>query len=250
MVVPMRLRRRTQPSLVADPCLGDPAARYLYDALEHRDWPAARAVLAAAAHPDDRAFYLEVCGAVPGVQSWIGHHASVDELAQLVRGAHAVAWAWDARGGRSSEYTEASRFEIFFQRLRLAESYLYDVVSRNPNEVAAWAFLISTARGLQLPLEDGELRYGEVSKRFPGHWKANFEWMQTLCKRWWFGSDESMHQFARDTATRSPDGSMLHALVALAHLEVGRALETSESAAYMRSPGVRADLRTAAGRSI
>jgi hypothetical protein len=245
----MSLRRRSQPSLVVDPCLGDPAARYLYDALEHRDWPAAREVLAAAVHPDDRAFYLEVCGAVPGVQTWIGQHASVDELAQLVRGAHAVAWAWDARGGRSSEHTEAARFEIFFERLRLAESYLYDVVSRNPDEVAPWAFLISTARGLQLPLEDGEYRYRQVSKRFPGHWKANFEWMQTLYKRW-FGSDESMHQFARDTATRSPDGSMLHALVALAHLEVGRALETSESDAYMRSPGVRADLRTAAGRSI
>jgi hypothetical protein len=181
----MRLLRRTapQPPLVADPCLGDPAARYLYNALEHRDWPAARAVLAAAEHPDDRAFYLEACGAVPDVQTWIGQYASDDVLAQLVRGAHAVAWAWDARGGRLSEYTEAARFEVFFHRLRLAETYLYDVVSRNPDEVAAWAFLISTARGLQLPLEDGESRYGEVSKRFPGHWKANFEWMQTLCKK-------------------------------------------------------------------
>jgi len=251
MVVSMRRRRRTvsQPTLVADPCLRDPAARRLYNALEHRDWPTARAVLAAAEHPDDRAFYLEVCGAVPGIQLWIGHHASHDGLAQLVRGAHAVAWAWDARGGRPSEDTEAARFELFFERLRLAESCLYDVVSRNPDEVAAWAFLIRTARGLQLPLEDGEFRYGEVSKRFPGHWKANFEWMQSLCKKW-LGSDERMHQFARDVATRSPDGSMLHALVALAHLEVGRDLESKMAAAYMSSPGVRADLRTAAEHSI
>ena len=101
----MRLRRRSvsQPTLVADPCLRDSAARRLYDALEHRDWPTARAVLAAAEHPDARAFYLEVCGAVPDVQLWIGHHAYHDGLAQLVRGAHAVAWAWDARGGGPSE---------------------------------------------------------------------------------------------------------------------------------------------------
>ena len=67
----MRLRQHPQSRLVADPCLGDPAARYLYNALEHRDWPAARAVLAGAEHPDDRAFYLEACGAVPDVQTWI-----------------------------------------------------------------------------------------------------------------------------------------------------------------------------------
>jgi hypothetical protein len=59
-----------------------------------------------------------------------------------------------------------------------------------------------------------------------------------------------MLQFARDLATHSPDGSMLHALVALAHVEVGRGLETKNGDAYMRSAGVRADLRTAAEHSI
>lgn len=247
----MRLRRRTppRPTLVVDPCLGDPTARRLYDALEHRDWPEARAVLVAVEHPDDRAFYLDVCGAVPGVQYWIGHHTPDDDLAQLVRGAHAVAWAWDARGGRMAQYTGADRFEVFFERLRLAESYLYDVVSRTPDEVTAWAFLVRTARGLQLPLEDGEFRYREAVKRYPFHWKANFEWMQSLCEKWW-GDHEQMHRFARDTATSSPGGSMLHALVPLAHLEITLDLDPNQTTAYMTRPDVRADLRTAAELSI
>jgi hypothetical protein len=247
----MRLRRQTapRPTLVADPCLGDPVARQIYDALENREWSAARALLASAEHPDDRAFYLDVCGAVPGVQNWIGHHTPDDVLAQLVRGAHAVAWAWEARGAYSVQYTEARRFEVFFERLRLAESYLYDVVSRDPDEAAAWALLIRVARGLQLPLEDGEFRYREATKQYPSHWKANFEWMQTLCAKW-FGSHEQMHWFARDTATRSPDGSLLHALVPLAHLEVCVELDTNQTAGYMTRPDVRADLRTAAQLSI
>lgn len=246
----MKWRRKTPlpPTMVLDPCLGDPTARRLYDALENREWSAARAVLAAAEHPDDRAFYLDVCGAVPGVQAWIGHHTA-DDLAQLVRGAHAVHWAWAARGGYRSQYTSRDRFELFFERLRLAESYLYDVISRDPDEVSAWAFLIRTARGLQLPLDDGEFRYREATTRHPSHWKANHEWMQTLCKKW-FGSDESMHQFARDTATRSPDGSMVHALVALAHLEITVELGANQTTGYMTQPTVRADLRTAAEYSI
>jgi hypothetical protein len=246
----MRLRRRTpaRPTLVVDPCLGDPAARRLYDALENRDWPEARAVLVAAEHPDDRAFYLDVCGAVPGVQYWIGHHTADDDVAQLVRGAHAVAWAWDARGGYAA-YTPARQFELFFERLRLAESYLDDVVSRTPDEVAAWAFLVRTARGLQLPLEDGEFRYQEATKRYPFHWKANFEWMQSLCEKW-YGDHEQMHRFARDTATRSPGGSMVHALVALAHLEITLDLDLNQTVGYLSRPDVRADLRTAAELSI
>ncbi|NIK55126.1 hypothetical protein [Kribbella shirazensis] len=247
----MRLRRRkeTQPELVADPCLGDPTARRLFEALAKRNWSEARAVLAAAEHPDDRTFYLEVCGAVPGVQNWIGHFAGDDPLAQLVRGAHAVQWAWDARGGYQAQYTAEDRFVVFFERLRIAESALYDVVRADPDEVSAWAFLIRTARGLQLPLEDGEYRYVEATKRFPFHWKANFEWMQTQCEKW-YGSEERMHRFAREVATRAPGGSMIPALVALAHLETTLPLNEQQLTAYMTRADVRADLRTAAGHSI
>ncbi|GAA1575689.1 MULTISPECIES: hypothetical protein [Kribbella] len=241
-------RKASPPAPPADPCLGDPTARRLYDALANREWIEARGLLDAAEHPDDRTFYLEVCGAVPGVQNWIGRLADEDPLAQLVRGAHAVQWAWDARGGYQAQYTAEQRFEVFFERLRLAESCLYDVVGKNPDEVSAWAFLVRTARGLQLPVADGEFRYREAVQRFPQHWKANFELLQTLCAKW-FGSHEQMHGFARHVATRAPAGSMLHALVPLAHLET--AIEApAQVAAYMTRADVRSDLRIAANHSI
>jgi hypothetical protein len=229
--------------------MGDPTATRLCDALTRRDWPAARDILLGADHPDDRAFYLEICGTAPGVQEWIGAWAVDEPLAQLVRGCHAVGWAWEARGGYQAKYTRDEQFRLFFERLRFAESYLYDVTGRAPDEVAAWAFLVRTARGLQLPLDDAEFRFREAVKRHPTNLKAHAEMMQTLCKKW-SGSHERMHQFAREAATRSPAGSMLPYLVALAHLEVTVDLTDAQGSQYMARPDVRTDLRTAAGHSI
>jgi hypothetical protein len=59
-----------------------------------------------------------------------------------------------------------------------------------------------------------------------------------------------MHRFARDAAGHSPDGSMLHALIPLAHLEVLIHLEGTAARLYVTRPNVQEDLRIAAGLSI
>jgi hypothetical protein len=246
----MRLRRRpAEPTLAIDPCMGDQQARRFLDALTSADWPTAREILARTDHPDDRAFLLDVGGSAPGVQHWIGSVAGDDPLAQLVRGCHAVAWAWEARGAYGAQYTQREQFRLFFERLRTAETCLYDVVARTPDEPVAWAFLVRTARGLQLPLEDGEFRFRQAIERHSTNLKAHHEWMQTQCEKW-SGSHDQMHRFARDAAGHSPDGSMLHALIPLAHLEVLIHLEGTAARLYVTRPNVQEDLRIAAGLSI
>ena len=246
----MKLRWRRPKSLPAiDPCMGDPLARSFCDALAHRDWPAARQILLATDHPDDRCFLLDACGSVPDVQEWLGPIAAADPLAQLVRGCHAVAWAWEARGAYFVQYTRAQQFELFFERLRLAESSLYDVVAANPDEVAAWAFLVRTARGLQHGLGDGEFRFQQATSRHATNLKAHAEWLQTNCQKW-DGSHDRMFHLARSAAAAAPDGNMLHALIPLAHLEVGLSLEGSASRLYLTRPDVQAELRAAADRSV
>ncbi|HYU86371.1 MAG TPA: hypothetical protein VEK80_16330 [Kribbellaceae bacterium] len=244
----MGLRKKSNEPVI-DPCMGDPGAARLRDALTRQDWPTAREVVIAAGHPDDRAFYLEVGGSVPGVQDWIGNWTGSDPLAQLVRGCHAVAWAWEARGALAAQYTRDEQFTLFFDRLRLAESYLYDVTTRLPEEPVAWSFLIRTARGLQLPVEDEEFRFTEAVRRHPTNLKAHAEFMQSLCAKWG-GSDEQMFRFARGAASRSPGGNMLAYLVALCHLEIHLGLRGAERSSYVRRPDVQADLRAAAAHSI
>ncbi|MFF1819657.1 hypothetical protein ACFVWG_20315 [Kribbella sp. NPDC058245] len=246
----MKLRRRRAAALPAiDPCMGDPLARSFCDALAHRDWPTARQILHGTEHPDDRCFLLEACGSVPDVQDWIGTIAATDPLAQLVRGCHATAWAWEARGGYRAKYTQAEQFRLFFERLRLAESSLYDVVAANPDEIAAWAFLVRTARGLELGLEDGEFRFHQATSRHATNLKAHAEWLQTNCQKW-SGSHDRMFHLARSAAAAAPDGNMLHALIPLAHLEVMLDREGPAARLYMTQPDVQAELRAAAERSV
>ncbi|GAA0572460.1 hypothetical protein HPO96_18000 [Kribbella sandramycini] len=244
----MKLIRRVGSSPAIDPCMGDPVAQSFCAALARRDWPTARQILLDTDHPDDRCFLLDACGSVPDVQDWIGP-LTADPLAQLVRGCHAVAWAWDARGRRQARYTGADKFQLFFERLRLAESSLYDVVAANPDEVAAWAFLVRTARGLQLGLEDGEFRFQQAISRHATNLKAHAEWLQTCCQKWG-GTHDRMFHLAHSAAAAAPDGNMLHALIPLAHLELMIDLDVNEALHHMNRPDVRSELRAAADRSV
>jgi hypothetical protein len=248
----MRFRRQVVRPLVVDPCMGDATAVRLRDALGRQDWPATRSVLGRATHPDDRAFYLGVCASVPDVQEWIADYVITEPdstLPLLVRGCHAVGWAWEARGQLDVEDTRPEQFAVFHERLRIADRCLNDVVIRDPDEVAAWAFLIRTARGLRLSIDDGRYRYEQAVRRHPTNLKAHYELMQTLCAKWG-GSDDEMHRFARAAADRAPAGNLLPYLVAVAHLEMMVDLQGGDLAGYVVGHNVRAQLRNAAERSI
>lgn len=248
----MRFRRQADRPLVVDPCMGDATAVRLQEALRRRDWPATREILVAAEHPDERAFYLAVCGTVPGVDDWITEWVIAEPhstLPQLVRGCYAVSWAWAARGQLDLDLTRDMQLEVFYERLRLAETCLGEVVGRDPDEVAAWAFLVRSARGLRMSIEDGRHRFEQAVRRHPTSLKAHYELMQTLCRKW-FGSDEQMYEFARVTTAEAPAGSLLHYLTPLAHLEVMTELPAKAASEYMGRPAIRFELHAAAERSI
>lgn len=235
-----------------DPCMGDRTAVRLREALTAQDWPGTRDILGRTTHPDDRAFYLGVCASVRGVQDWIGDWVVAEPdstLPLLVRGVHAVGWAWEARGQLDVEDTRPEQFAEFHDRLRIADRCLSDVVIRDPDEVSAWAFLIRTARGLRMSIDDGRYRYEQAARRHPAHLRANYELMQTLCAKWG-GSDEAMFRFSRSATERGTSGSLISYLVAVAHLEVMVDLDSADLHGYLVTNDVRAELRSAADRSI
>ncbi|MDG4824652.1 DUF4034 domain-containing protein [Asanoa sp. WMMD1127] len=245
-------KRRQQAGLVIDPAQGDPRARALIDALGARDWQATRDILAAATDPDTRAYLLEIAGDVDGVQDWIGEWAQAEPgstLPLLVRGSHAVYWAWAARGAQGADRTKDEQFRAFFRRLRIAEDLLDEVVARDPDEVAGWTWLVMSSRGRQVAAEEAQARFDEVVKRHPGHVVAHEHRLQYLCAKW-FGSHEQMFALAREATAQAPDGSLLPELVVIAHLEKWLSLPRGEDDAYLRSPEVRAEILAAAQRSV
>ncbi|GLW30144.1 DUF4034 domain-containing protein [Actinoplanes regularis] len=235
-----------------DPTLGDPRARALLTALRTADRATVREIFTATTDPDERAFLMVAADDVPGVQDWIGQWIADEPestLPVLIRGCHAVSWAWEARGSRRANVTSKSSFQEFFRRLRIAENCLDEVIERDPDEVLAWTWLTTSARGRQIPAEQAAARFREVTKRAPFLLHAHEQRLQYLCRKW-FGSHQEMFAFAREATASAPAGHPLPGVLASAHIEYWLDLPAGQDDTYMTTPAVRADLIAAAEKSV
>lgn len=247
-------RRPTSPHL--DPTYGDPHRKALIRAMQKRNWSWARELFDMADGPDEYAFLMEAVAGVDGVQDvqgWIGERIDAEPeatLPVLVAGCHAVSWAWRGRGSKRAQYTSAEQFRLFHDRLRHAEHLLREVLARDPDNVTAWTWLVMSSRGLQVGKDEAQRRFDEVVRRHPGHIVAHEHRLQYLCEKW-SGSHEAMFAFARGAAAAAEPGSLVHQLVAVAHIEHWDRTESPEEAdAFIRSDEARAELLAAAENSI
>lgn len=239
----------SSPTVVKDPFLGDLSARRLHEALSIRDWATARDLLSAPMSNDHRAFLMEIAAEVPGVQDWIEGPVRDEPgsvLPLLVQGAHAVFWAWEARGNGKAETVSEQQWKVWFRRLKLAEDRLDEVVDRDPQCVEARYFLVILARARQLSKQERWDRYNKLIELDPTHHYGHDQMLQNLCAKW-SGSAEEMFDFARSRAAAGP-GTSLPALIATAHLEHRWSQE--DDSAYMEQPQVGDELVAAAEQSI
>jgi len=236
---------------VLDPCLGDPTARRLDEAAGRGDWPAVTALLAPVEDQDLRAFYVGVLADRGGAQPWLDRWLAAQPesaLPHLVKGAHAIHWAWEARGNGTARTVSEEQFAVFFRRLKVAENNLDRAVRLDPADATAWAELITTAIGRQLGLDEAERRFSEVVARHRWHRSAHARMLQQKCAKWG-GSDELALEFARSAVEQIPAGCTLGSMVAVAHFEAAlRADGTIED--YLVRPEVLAEVHAAADKSV
>jgi len=244
-------RRGRAAAVTIDPCLGDETARRLSEAAGRGDWYAVSTLLAPVEDQDLRAFYVGVLADRSGPQPWIGQWLAAQPqsaLPHLVKGAHAIQWAWEARGSGTASTVSEAQFAAFFRRLKVAEDSLDEAVSRDPDDATAWAELITTAIGRQLGLDEAERRFKEVVARHRWHRSAHARMLQQKCAKWG-GSDELALEFARGTVAQMPAGCTLGSMVAVAHFEAAlRANGTAED--HLARPEVLAEVHAAADRSV
>ncbi|CAL9643707.1 hypothetical protein SUDANB120_06413 (plasmid) [Streptomyces sp. enrichment culture] len=231
---------------------GDPAVTRVREAAEAGDWAGVRDGLAARPESADRAGMLGTVSEVAGVEEWI-HRAIAAEpdsaLPLLVAGARYVAWGWEARTGARAQHVSRAQFEVFHERLRGAETFLYEAAEREPDWVTPWQVLLTSGRGLQVGPVVAQRRFEAAVRRDPFHLRTHQQHLQQVCRKWG-GSHEEMHAFARASMLKAPEGSLLGQLVALAHIEHWLDLEGEACARYMRSSDVVGSLREAADRSV
>lgn len=113
---------------------------------------------------DDRDFLTEIVAeqtleALPGsdriLDSWCDN-APQSAIAHLLKGRHAMSWAWEARGAGHAETVDDRSHQLFGERLARAEESLRRAAELDPADPCPWASLISVRlRGLDGDIDEG-----------------------------------------------------------------------------------------------
>ena len=204
---------------------------------------------------DARAFYLEHLVTFCTRESLDALCAQQPSpIALLVRGCHAVKWAWEARGSGSADSVSESARQLFQQRLALAERDLSMAAQADPADPTTFANLITVAKAMGAPREVALNHFNAATARQPDHYLAH-EQMRSYLSRRWHGSDEEMLGFVRHRVASAPPGSDLPMLIVQAHLDVWSYIHTFEDNAqhamqYLMHPAIRQEIQGAYAQSL
>jgi hypothetical protein len=187
------------------------------------------------------------------LDAWCNNEAS-SQIPFLLRGAHGIAWAWEARGSGQADRVSAEAFALFQQRLKLAEVDLQRAAALDPKDPTPWALLIWIGRGLEQGVQHAGDLYREACERDAQNAIAHRHMLIMLSAKW-HGSHDAMLDFARAAAQIAPEGSDMAALVLRAHVERWFHAymiedDDAEAEAYLKDPQVRAECENAWARSL
>jgi hypothetical protein len=231
-----------------------PELRRLRTLMENRDWPAAEALLGdfGVRNEDEMAAAAAVIANIPSIEYYLDKIVRDDPSdigARALRAFRQITLGWEIRTRLHAEHVSDAQFKEFHAHLRAAEVELIELCAIVPWMALPWYLRLLTARGLSLGQSETRRRYDRLAENQPHHFSAQTAMLQMLCPKWgdtW----EDAFAFARSATATAPDGSACHGLVADAHFERWVASEGKERAAYLSNPTTRAEISTAAQRSV
>ncbi|MEW2130166.1 hypothetical protein [Streptomyces sp. NPDC005435] len=201
--------------------LGDTRVRAAVRGARAGDWGTVKEALAPFDLGRDHQV-LEELAAVNGVQDWIGRAAEEDEehraTALLISGARHVSWGWEARTRADAAQVSRERWQVFFERLRIAEEQLLEAAELRPEWITPWRVLLRSGRGMSLGPVVNRARRDAALRRDPLDLETHNEWVSQLQPRW-TGKPGQALAFARKAFHRAPEGHRLGCVLATAHIE-------------------------------
>jgi hypothetical protein len=246
------------PDLPVDELMGDAAAHHFKAQLAEGRWQEFHDFLDGITDWDDRHFYLDRLASIEDRPEWIDEWIAArpaSAIPVVFSGIHRVDWAWQARGGGRARTVERDAWPVFHGRLVEAERELARAAALDPADPTPYVRGMHVAMGLSLGQAEIRRRFGEVMRRHRWHQAAHAVMVQAIARKW-AGSSEAMFEFARSVAAEAPEGSPVHKVIAIAHVEQWLDLpETSADGTelmkvYFRREEVKAEVRAAAEHSI
>ncbi|WP_433399515.1 hypothetical protein [Streptomyces sp. CA-146814] len=229
--------------------LGDRRVLALVEAAGAGDWEGVKGGLGAFDLGRDHRVLDELAD-VDGVEKWIGRAVEEDgghrAAALLISGARHVIWGWEARTSARAVDVTREQWQVFGERLALAEEQLLAAAELEPSWVTPWRRLLTSGRGMSLGEDVNRARFDAALRRDPLDLEVHIDWLSQLQPRWGGEPGEAL-AFAREALGRAPLGHPLGCVIAMAHIEEW---VESEVAGCLESPAVQAELRDAADRSI
>ncbi len=218
----MKFLRKLFGSRNIDPTLGDAALKRAMDALERGDFEPARAQMASAGTSDRRQFVFNnlqsvMRGEPLATRAWREAYPNESD-GYLAGGAHAIIWAWEARGTGFADTVSQQAAETFMQRLSVADRLLEAASELAPNDPLPLAERLTIDRATGRAQEGGQ-RFARITELDPTHVGGHLGYFEMITAKWG-GSDEALFAFARQTLERHPTSGNLAILIVQAHQEV------------------------------
>lgn len=126
---------------------------------------------------------------------------------------------WDIRGASLARYVGHDRFARFHETLETAEPPLRRAAEALPEDPVPWAHLQWQAIGNQAGRPALDSIWRELHTRDPALYAGHHGRAQALCAKW-YGSDDELLTFARETVAASRPGDPVTAILPLAHFEI------------------------------
>ncbi|MYY82561.1 MULTISPECIES: hypothetical protein [unclassified Streptomyces] len=229
--------------------LGDTRVLALVEAADSGDWDAVKAALGPFDLGRDHAVLDELAD-VDGLEEWIGRAVQDDKehraTALLISGARHIIWGWEARTTARAAHVTREQWQIFYERLRIAEEQLLEAAELRPEWVTPWRRLLTSGRGMSVGADVSVTRFHAALRRVPLDLEAHLEWLSQLQPRW-AGEPGQALAFARDALAHTPQGHRLGCVIAMAHIEEW---VESDRGDCLETPYIQAELRKAADHSI
>lgn len=181
------------------------------------------------------------------LDGWVWYASHLPE-SWMVRGAHAVSWAFQVHQPGFRQPQGMLAMHTFFKRLEQAEEDLGKAVELAPGNPEPYAWRIASGGALGCSRKELEQRFQALTRCAPEHFQGHSNLLIALYRRP-ESSDNELFSFARRLSDQAPPGSLLHALIAQAHVERWAMQVFSEgpesASTAIRQPQVDAELRAA-----
>lgn len=203
-----------------------PAPTAGVDPAQHTPWPAVNQFVAAVRHgrftdaeaayaacaswsQRDQAMFIATDGNDhPGIAEWAqgGHPAAL-----VTHGRQLIDLAWEARGSGTSDTVTADGAQRFLTHLNEADDQLHRAMRADPQSPLPWGHLLTTSKGLGIPIAERKLRFAQLERRAPNTLMGRLEYADAVAGKWG-GDDVPLWEWALQIHAEAPLGSPLRAV--------------------------------------